>query len=190
MVLSDEVYEHMIFDGERHASIVGHPELYERGVAVFSFGKTMHATGWRVGYTVASPRYHARDPSRAPVQHLQHRLARCSARSRISSRPRPSTTRSSARSIERKRDRFLDCLRNSSFSWTPAAGTYFQLLDFSAVSQQSDVEFADTLLREAGVASIPVSPFYATPPKLTVLRFCFAKNDSTLEEAAERLCRV
>jgi methionine aminotransferase len=189
MVLADEVYEHMIFDGERHASIVAHPELYERGVAVFSFGKTMHATGWRVGYTVASEEI-TREIRRvhqfntfsiaAPLQ--------CAIADFLKASPEHNSQLSAF--YQRKRDRFLDCLRNSSFSWTPAAGTYFQLLDFGAVSQQSDVEFADTLLREAGVASIPISPFYANAPKLTVLRFCFAKNDSTLEEAAERLCRV
>ena len=166
-----------------------HPELYERGVAVFSFGKTMHATGWRVGYTVA-PQEITREIRRvhqfntfsiaAPLQHAIADFLKAS----------PEHNAQLSAFYQRKRDRFLDSLRTSSFSWTPAAGTYFQLLDFSAISQQSDVEFADTLLREAGVASIPVSPFYANPPKLTVLRFCFAKNDSTLEEAAERLCRV
>jgi methionine transaminase len=189
VVVTDEVYEHMIFDGERHASILGHPELYERGVAVFSFGKTMHATGWRVGYTVA-PEEITREIRRvhqfntfsiaAPLQFAIADFLKVS----------PEHNSQLSAYYQQKRDRFLDCLRNSSFSWTPAAGTYFQLLDFSGVSQQSDVEFADTLLREAGVASIPVSVFYATPPKLSVLRFCFAKNDSTLEEAAERLCRV
>ena len=189
MVLSDEVYEHMIFDGERHASILGHPELYDRGVAVFSFGKTMHATGWRVGYTVAKEEI-TREIRRvhqfntfsiaAPLQFAIADFLKAS----------PEHNSQLSAFYQHKRDRFLDSLHNSSFSWTPAAGTYFQLLDFSGVSQQSDVEFADTLLREAGVASIPVSVFYATPPKLSVLRFCFAKNDSTLEEAAERLCRV
>jgi methionine aminotransferase len=189
MVLADEVYEHMIFDGERHASIVSHPELYERGVAVFSFGKTMHATGWRVGYTVA-PQEITREIRRVhqfntfsiatPLQFAIADFLKAS----------PEHNSQLSAFYQRKRDRFLELLRNSSFSWTPAAGTYFQLLDFGAVSQQSDIEFADTLLREAGVASIPVSPFYATAPKLSVLRFCFAKNDSTLEEAAERLCRI
>ena len=184
---SDEVYEHMVFDGERHASIVGHPELHERGVAVFSFGKTMHATGWRVGYAVAPPEI-TREIRRvhqfntfsiaAPLQLAIADFLKAS----------PEHNSQLSAFYQAKRDRFLDCLRNSSFSWTPAAGTYFQLLDFGAVSQHSDVEFADTLLREAGVASIPISPFYATPPKLSVLRFCFAKNDSTLEEAAEAAC--
>lgn len=189
MVLSDEVYEHMIYDEAQHASIVAHPELYDRGVAVFSFGKTMHATGWRVGYTVASEtitreirRVHQFNTFSvaAPLQ--------CAIADFLKRAPEHNSQLSAF--YQRKRDRFLDSLRDSSFSWTPAAGTYFQLLDFGAVSRQSDVEFADTLLREAGVASIPVSPFYCAPPQLSVLRFCFAKNDSTLEEAAERLCRI
>ncbi len=189
MVLSDEVYEHMIYDEAQHASLVAHPELYDRGVAVFSFGKTMHATGWRVGYTVASEAI-TREIRRvhqfntfivaAPLQ--------CAIADFLKRSPEHNSQLSTF--YQRKRDRFLDLLRDSSFSWTPAAGTYFQLLDFGAVSHQSDVEFADTLLREAGVASIPISPFYSSPPKLSVLRFCFAKNDSTLEEAAERLCRI
>ncbi|HSN69877.1 MAG TPA: aminotransferase class I/II-fold pyridoxal phosphate-dependent enzyme, partial [Steroidobacteraceae bacterium] len=91
---------------------------------------------------------------------------------------------------EAKRNRFLELLRNSSFSWTPAAGTYFQLLNFGAVSDRSDVEFADRLIRGAGVAAIPLSPFYATTMHSSLLRFCFAKNESTLETAAERLCRL
>ena len=189
LVLADEVYEHMIFDGVQHASILAHAELYERGVAVFSFGKTMHATGWRVGYAVATPdvtrevrRVHQFNTFSiaAPLQHAIADFLRQS----------PDHSAGLAEFYERKRNRFLEALRSSSFSWAPASGTYFQLLDFSALSREGDVEFADTLLREAGVASIPVSPFYASPPRLSVLRFCFAKNDSTLDEAAERLCKM
>lgn len=189
LLVADEVYEHMVFDGQRHASILAHPELYERGVATFSFGKTLHATGWRVGYAVA-PEAITREIRRVHQFNtfsigtpLQHAIADFLQKA-------PDHSNGLADFYQRKRDRFLECLRNSSFSWTPAGGTYFQLLDFSAISHASDVEFADTLLREVGVASIPISPFYATPPKLSVLRFCFAKNDSTLEEAAERLCRI
>jgi methionine transaminase len=189
LVLADEVYEHMIFDGARHASMLTHAEIYERGVAVFSFGKTMHATGWRVGYAVATPdvtreirRVHQFNTFSiaAPLQHAIADFLRQS----------PGHSAGLADFYEGKRNRFLEALRGSSFSWTPAAGTYFQLLDFSALSRQTDVEFADALLREAGVASIPVSPFYASPPRLSVLRFCFAKNDSTLDEAAERLSKM
>lgn len=189
LVLSDEVYEHMIFDGARHASIIGHPELYERGVAVFSFGKTMHATGWRVGYTVA-PEAITREIRRvhqfntfsiaAPLQHAIADFLRLA----------PEHNLELAAFYQRKRDRFLEALRKSSFSWHPAAGTYFQLLDYSSISDQDDADFAQTVLERAGVAAIPVSPFYEAAPKMRVLRFCFAKNDSTLDEAAERLSRL
>jgi methionine aminotransferase len=186
MVLADEVYEHMVFDGARHASIVGHAELYARGIGVFSFGKTMHATGWRVGYAVAPPaitreirRVHQFNTFSIATP-LQHAIADFLQED-------PQHSANLGEYYQRKRDLFLDRLRDSRFSWRPASGTYFQLLDYSAISDEDDVAFADLLLRKAGVASIPVSPFYASPPKLRVLRFCFAKNDSTLETAAERL---
>nr|WP_298718572.1 methionine aminotransferase [uncultured Steroidobacter sp.] len=189
LVISDEVYEHMIYDGARHASIVEHPELYERGVAVFSFGKTMHATGWRVGYAVAPP-----DITRE-IRRVHQFNTFCIAHPLQLAiadflKEVPEHNAELGAFYQAKRDRFLELLRNSRFSWTPAAGSYFQLLDFSAITQQSDVDFADVVLRQAGVASIPVSPFYVTPPKLSVLRFCFAKNDATLEQAAERLCKL
>ncbi len=189
MVLSDEVYEHMVFDGATHASILTHPELAARGVAVFSFGKTMHATGWRVGYAVA-PAELTREIRRvhqfntfsiaAPIQHA---IADFLKRS-------PEHNASLAAFYQRKRDLFLDCLRESRFSWKPAAGSYFQLLDFSAIADEPDVDFAERVLQEARVASIPISPFYATPQRIGLLRFCFAKNDATLEQAAERLCSL
>jgi methionine transaminase len=188
-VLSDEVYEHIVFDGARHAGILTHPELAARGVAVFSFGKTMHATGWRVGYTVA-PRAITSEIRRihqfntfsiaAPLQYAIADFLR----------QVPEHNASLADFYQRKRDLFLGRLRDSRFIWTPASGSYFQLLDFTAISVASDVEFADRVLTEARVASIPITPFYEKPPKLALLRFCFAKNDATLEEAAERLCAL
>ena len=188
-VLSDEVYEHMVYDDAVHASVLDHAELQPRAVAVFSFGKTMHATGWRVGYAVAPPeitreirRVHQFNTFSIATP-LQYAIADF-----LKQAPQHSADLSEF--YQRKRDRFLESLRNSRFSWTPAAGTYFQLLDFSSIAQVSDVEFAETLLRDVGVASIPVSPFYATPPRLNVVRFCFAKEDSTLDEAAERLCKM
>lgn len=189
LVISDEVYEHMIYDGARHASLVEHPELYERGVAVFSFGKTMHATGWRVGYAVAPPDItcEIRRVHQFNTFSIAHPLQLAIA---DFLKQAPDHNAGLSAFYQAKRDRFLELLRDSRFSWTPAAGSFFQLLDFSAITDQTDVEFADRVLREAGVASIPVSPFYMVPPKLTVLRFCFAKNDSTLEEAAERLCKL
>jgi len=186
MVLSDEVYEHMIYDGAAHASIIGHPELYERGVAVFSFGKTMHATGWRVGYTVAAEEV-TREIRRvhqfntfsiaAPLQFAIADFLKAS----------PEHNSQLSAFYQRKRDRFLDCLHNSSFSWTPAAGTYFQLLDFGAFAPPDDLAFAERLLTEARVATIPLSPFYKDPPQLTMLRLCVAKKDQTLDDAIARL---
>ncbi len=189
MVLSDEVYEHMVFDGAKHAGILTHPELAQRGVAVFSFGKTMHATGWRVGYTVAPPEI-TREIRRvhqfntfsiaAPLQYAIADFLK----------QVPEHNATLTQFYQQKRDLFLSRLRESRFSWIPSSGSYFQLLDFTAISDESDIEFADRILTEAKVASIPVSPFYRLPPKLGVVRFCFAKNDSTLEEAAERLCAL
>ena len=188
-LLSDEVYEHVVFDGRRHATALANPELKARAFAVFSFGKTYHATGWKLGYCVASPELTAelrrvhQYVTFASTSPLQLALAQYLTE-------HPEHHLGLPAFYQERRDYFLRLLGGTRFRATPAAGTYFQLLDFGAVSQQSDIEFADTLLREAGVASIPVSPFYATAPKLSVLRFCFAKNDSTLEEASERLCRV
>jgi len=189
LVLSDEVYEHMVFDGATHAGILTHAELASRGVAIFSFGKTMHATGWRVGYAVARAditreirRVHQFNTFSIATP-LQHAIADFLEAA-------PGHNASLAELYQRKRDLFLECLRGSRFSWKPAAGSYFQLLDFSAIAETSDVEFAERVLLEARVASIPISPFYANPPPIRALRFCFAKNDATLEEAAERLCSL
>jgi methionine transaminase len=188
-VLSDEVYEHMVFDALRHVSPCTHPDLAARTVGVFSFGKTMHATGWRVGYTVAPPaltreirRVHQFNTFSiaAPMQHAIAEFLR----------EAPGHNDQLANFYQQKRDSFLTALKGSRFDYTPAAGTYFQLLDYSAISSQSDLEFAETLIREAGVAAIPLSPFYAEPPRLPYLRFCFAKQEATLQQAAERLRRM
>ncbi len=188
-VLADEVYEHMVYDGATHASIVAHERLFERGIAVFSFGKSMHATGWRVGYAAARAditreirRVHQFNTFSIAAP-LQHAIADFLQEA-------PAHNAELAAFYERKRNLFLDALRGSRFTWTPSAGTYFQLLDYSAISAVSDVEFADRLVREFGVASIPVSPFYEHAPPLSVVRFCFAKNDATLEQAAERLRKI
>jgi methionine aminotransferase len=188
-VLADEVYEHMVFDGAKHASIIAHDRLFERGIAVFSFGKSMHATGWRVGYAAARPEI-TREIRRvhqfntfsiaAPLQHAIADFLR----------EVPEHSNQLNTYYERKRDLFLSALQGSRFTWTPSAGTYFQLLDFREISQANDAVFADRLVRDIGVASIPVSPFYKDAPALSVVRFCFAKNDATLEQAAARLRRM
>lgn len=186
LVLADEVYEHMVFDGVQHASIVAHDELWSRGIAVFSFGKSLHATGWRVGYA-AAPAALTRELRRVHqfntftiATPLQHAIADF-----LQEQPQHNAALSGF--YQRKRDLFLSYLEGSRFTWTPSAGTYFQLLDYSAYSDAGGLDFADLLLRKAGVACIPVAPFYAEPPRLSVVRFCFAKNDATLEQAAQRL---
>ncbi|MDP9065579.1 MAG: methionine aminotransferase [Pseudomonadota bacterium] len=187
-VLADEVYEHVLFDGRRHASVLAHPELRERSFAVFSFGKTLHATGWRVGYCVA-PANLTREVRKVHqfntfsiAAPLQHAIARYLA---------VNTDAWSALSgfFQAKRDLLCSHLQGSGFEPLPAAGTFFQLIDYGALSQAADTDFADRLIREAKVATIPLSPFYAAPPPMTLLRLCIAKQDATLEEAAARLRR-
>jgi methionine aminotransferase len=189
LVIADEVYEHIVFDGQKHHSICGHVELAERTVGVYSFGKSMHATGWRIGYTIATPdltreirRVHQFNTFTITTP-LQYAIA-----DYLREAPEHCSDLSSF--YQRKRDFFLDRLKSSRFSFTPAAGTYFQLLDYREISKQGDMEFAETLITEVGVAAIPLSPFYAEPPRLPYLRFCFAKNEATLEQAAERLCKL
>jgi methionine aminotransferase len=185
LVLSDEVYEHMVFDGAAHASVSGLPELVERSVVVSSFGKTFHVTGWKVGY-VAAPAALMREFRKvhqftvftvnAP---MQHGLATFLAD--------PTRWQSLARFYEAKRDRFRAGLASTRLRLLPCEGTYFQCVDFSAVSDKPDSAFCEWLTTEAGVAAIPMSAFYATAPDMRVIRLCFAKRDSTLEAALERL---
>ena len=187
-VLADEVYEHVLFDGRRHASVLAHAELRERSFAVFSFGKTLHATGWRVGYCVAPPRLtqelrkiHQFNTFSiaAPLQYAIARYLKAY----------PDAWSGLAAFFQAKRDLLAGLLHDSGFKPIPAAGTYFQLVDYGALSGDSDMDFADRLIREAKVAAIPLSPFYAAPPAMTVLRLCIAKSDATLEMAADRLRR-
>jgi len=186
-VLADEVYEHVLYDGRRHASVLAHPELRQVSFAVFSFGKTLHATGWRVGYCVA-PAQLTRELRRvhqfntfsiaAPLQYAIARyLSAC-----------PDVWTGLSAFFQAKRDLLAGLLRGSGFEPVPAAGTYFQLVDYGALSGDVDMDFADRLIREAKIATIPLSPFYAAPPAMTLLRLCIAKSDATLEAAAERLC--
>lgn len=186
-VLADEVYEHVLFDGRRHASVLAHPELRECSYAVFSFGKTLHATGWRTGYCVARPlltrelRKVHQFNTFSIVSPLQYAIARYLTQC-------PDAWVGLAAFFQAKRDLLAGRLRGSGFEPIPAAGSYFQLVDYGALSGDADMDFADRLIREAKVATIPLSPFYAAPPRMTLLRLCIAKNDSTLEAAAARLC--
>jgi methionine aminotransferase len=186
LVLSDEVYEHVVFDGAQHHSVLTHPELREKSFAVFSFGKTLHATGVRIGYCVA-PRTLTTELRKVHqfntfsiANPLQQAIAAYLAE-------QPDGWRGLAQFFQAKRDRLRAALAPSGFRLPPAQGTYFQLLDFGAFAPPDDMAFAERLLTEAGVATIPLSPFYAAPPALTFLRLCIAKRDSTLDEAAARL---
>ncbi len=185
-VLADEVYEHVVFDGRQHASVLAHPELRERSYAVYSFGKTLHATGWRVGYCVA-PAKMTRELRKVHqfntfsiAAPLQHAIARYLASF-------PDAWQGLSVFFQAKRDLLAGLLRGSGLEPIAAAGTYFQLVDYSSLSTDDDMAFSDRLIREAKVAVIPLSPFYAAPPKMSLVRLCIAKRDTTLTLAAERL---
>jgi methionine aminotransferase len=189
VLLSDEVYEHLVFDGVPHASAMRLPALRERTYVVFSFGKVFHATGWKLGYVMAPTslttlfrkvhQYNVFSVN-TPMQHaLAHYLAD------------PVHYVSVPGLFQAKRDRFATGLAGSRLRLLPCEGSYFQLADYSAISDLPDRAFAEELTRVHGVACIPLSPFYRTsPPEQRLVRFCFAKQDSTLDAAIERLCRI
>jgi methionine aminotransferase len=189
VVLSDEVYEHMVFDGRAHASVLTQPELRERSMAVFSFGKTLHATGLRVGYSVAPAPLSAelRKVHQFNTFSIANPLQRAIAAYLAE---RPQTGRDLPGFFQAKRDRLRSRLAHCGFSLPPAQGTFFQLLDFGELCPPGDVAFAERTLTEAKVATIPLSPFYAEPPELSVVRLCIAKRDDTLDRAAERLAQL
>ncbi|HZX16134.1 MAG TPA: pyridoxal phosphate-dependent aminotransferase [Pseudomonas sp.] len=190
-LISDEVYEHLVFDGIQHASVLAHEELYQRAFVVSSFGKTYHVTGWKTGYVVAPPALSAelrkvhQYVSFCGVTPLQWALADYMAE-------HPEHVEELPAFYQAKRDLFCDLLAGSRFTFTRAAGTYFQLVDYSAIRNDlDDVAMAEWLTREHGVAAIPVSVFYQTPPEnLRLVRFCFAKRKETLRQAAEKLCAL
>jgi methionine aminotransferase len=187
-IVSDEVYEHILFDGRAHESLLKDPLLYAKSFVISSFGKTYHATGWKIGYCVAPPaitrefqRIHQflTFASNTPVQWAYADImADSSHYQRLSS------------FYQEKRDRFLSLLATSRFKPLPCRGTYFQMMDYSAVSDLEDLAFAREMTIRHKVAAIPPSVFYHDGEDNRVLRFCFAKRDETLEQAAEVLCRI
>ncbi len=190
-LLSDEVYEHLVFDGREHASMLRHDELYQRAFVVSSFGKTYHVTGWKTGYVVAPPMLSSelrkvhQYVSFTGVTPLQWALADFMA-------AYPEHVSGLPAFYQAKRDLFCNLLAGSRFSFTRAAGTYFQLVDYSAIRPDlDDVAMSEWLTREHGVASIPISVFYQAPPaESRLVRFCFAKREETLHQAAEQLCAI
>ncbi len=185
-VLSDEVYEHMVFDGQRHQSVLTHPELRERGFAVSSFGKTLHSTGLRLGYCIAPPALTTE--LRKVHQFNTFSLAtatQCAVARYLEEKS--DTWNQIAGFFERKRDRLRAALEGTPFLVPAAQGTFFQLIDFSQVAPPGDLAFAERLLNEVLLCTIPLSPFYRSPPPLSVVRLCIAKRDETLDDAAARL---
>jgi len=188
-LISDEVYEHIIFDKADHQSLLRNDELWERAFIISSFGKTYHATGWKVGYCVAPPLLSAEFRKihqwtcYAVITPIQLAIADYMQGT-------PHHYAELPVFYEQKRDRFCELVRESRFDFRPAKGTFFQLLDYSSITDEGDVSYARRLTKEIGVASIPISVFCENPPPGRKLRFCFAKDDQILEEAAFRLCQL
>lgn len=187
-IISDEVYEHLVFDDKRHISVLQFPELYKRSFVCFSFGKTYHCTGWKMGYCIAPPAlmqefrkvhqfncFTCNSPAQfALAEFLQEEKEYLQLGKFISS----------------KRDYFAEAMKATPFRPLPSYGSYFQLYSYDGISNETEKEFATRLIKEYGVATIPVSAFYQSKQENKVLRFCFAKKEDTLAEAAKRLTHV
>lgn len=187
-VLSDEVYEHLIFDGLEHQSVLSHAGLREKSIAVFSFGKTFHATGWKMGYSVA-PKAITEEIKKVhqfvvfsvstPVQLAMTEFLK-----------NPDHYNSLPDFYQKKRDLFLELMKKSRFKPLPSQGTYFVTYSYEDISDEPDVEIAQRFTKEKGIASIPFSVFYGDRTDNKLLRFCFAKEDETLIKAAGILCKI
>jgi methionine aminotransferase len=189
VVLSDEVYEHIVFDGQEHQSVLRHEELAARSIVVSSFGKTYHCTGWKVGYAIAPKALTAE--FRKVHQYLTFctfNPAQWAFAEFLESTPEHYLDLPAF--YQAKRDRFRDLLKPSRLTLLDVPGGYFQLVDYSAIRDVDDINFSEWLVREGGVAVIPLSPFYESAPDTRLVRLCFAKNDATMEAAAELLCKL
>ena len=188
-LISDEVYEFITFDGERHESVLRYPKLFERSFVISSFGKTFHCTGWKMGYCVAP------DNLSIEFRKIHQYVTFCSPtpfQLGIAKMLMEDPQHISALSpfYQQKRDILVEALSDSRFKIINPKGTYFLLLDYSEISDLEDREFCYWLNNEVGVAAIPLSPFYKEDPKSKVIRLCFAKNENTLKKAAEILCKL
>ena len=185
LILSDEVYEHIVFDGKEHNSIAKYPELRERSILVYSFGKMYHATGWKLGYCLAPEKIMAEIRKvhqftvfavNTPIQY---------AISEFIDKEEEYLSLSSF--YQEKRDFFNKLLTDIGFDITPTSGTYFQAVNFNNLTDETDVQLAERLVKKFGIAAIPMSSFYHNEENTKTLRFCFAKTNDVLEEAAEKL---
>lgn len=189
VVLSDEVYEHIVYDGAQHESVLRHPELAERSFVVSSFGKTYHCTGWKVGYAVAPAALTAE--FRKVHQYLTFctfHPAQVAFAEFMASNPEHYLELPAF--YQEKRDRFRALLAPSRLKLLDVPAGYFQLVDYSAIRDEDDLAFSKWLVASGGVAAIPLTPFYESAPGTRLLRLCFAKSDATMEAAAERLCQL
>ncbi|MEO5905589.1 MAG: aminotransferase class I/II-fold pyridoxal phosphate-dependent enzyme, partial [Saprospiraceae bacterium] len=184
-LISDEVYEHIIFDGHRHESVLRYPELYKRSMVIFSFGKSLHVTGWKMGYVIAPPAltkefrkihqfnvFSVNKPLQVGISNYIRQYVDFNALSSF---------------YQDKRDLFVRLMKDIPLRFLPCSGSYFILADYSGVSGEDDLTFAKKLTTDAGVATIPLSPFYRQGSEEKIIRFCFAKREETLIEAAGRL---
>ncbi|MCB0707576.1 MAG: aminotransferase class I/II-fold pyridoxal phosphate-dependent enzyme [Saprospiraceae bacterium] len=185
LLLSDEVYEHLTYDGIPHQSVLRFPELYKRSLLTYSFGKTFHSTGWKIGYCIAPAELSAEFRKVHQFNVFSVNTPMQYALADFLESPDVYTGLSAF--YQEKRDFFLDALADSPLRPLNCSGTYFQLFDYSAISDLPDLEFAKWLTRELGVASIPLSPFYSAGSDARLLRFCFAKTPDVLQQAAEVL---
>ncbi|UCE70114.1 MAG: aminotransferase class I/II-fold pyridoxal phosphate-dependent enzyme [Flavobacteriaceae bacterium] len=188
LVLSDEVYEHLVFDGNTHESACKYPGLKERSFICASFGKTFHITGWKMGYCLAPSSL--MEEFRKLHEFVVFSVNHPAQRALKVYLEEPSHYEGLGAFFQKKRDLFLEAVRGSRFRYTPAEGTYFQLLEYSGISEESDLSFAEYLTRERGIASIPISVFNLERQDNRQLRFCFAKTEETLKRAGEILCRL
>ena len=186
--ISDEVYEHLIYDGEQHATVLTHPELRERSIAVYSFGKTFHNTGWKTGYVVAPAALNTefRKIHQFNVFSGVHPLQAAFAEFLADT----STYTGLEHFYQQKRDFFREAMLGSRLRPLACAGTYFQLYDYSGISDEPDLDFCKRVTKDYGVAAIPVSAFYSDKRDDKVIRLCFAKTEDVLLEAAQRLCKL
>jgi methionine aminotransferase len=188
IILSDEVYEHIIFDGITHQGVLRRKDLKERSVVIYSFGKTFHATGWKIGYIVA-PDWITTE-IRKVHQFVVFTVSTPMQIGLAKFAGNPDNYKYLPAFYQEKRDIFQGLVKDSRFEIIPCYGTFFQLLSYKNISDLGDMEMAEKLTKEHGVASIPISVFYEDGKDDKILRFCFAKNEDTLEKAAEILCKI
>lgn len=188
VILSDEVYEHLIFDRKKHHSLCSYNGLAERTIIVASFGKTFHATGWKMGYALAPERL--MKEFRKTHQFIVFAVNTPIQYALAEYMQDESLFNNLASFYQKKRDYFLDLIKDSRFKPINSHGTYFQVLDYSEISDLPEMEFAEKLIKEHNVASVPVSAFYQHKVDNKMLRFCFAKKEETLEKAAKLLCEI